>query len=158
MVMILNIGCGRMPKKEGVINLDIKKLPEVDIVADARELPFGNEEIDKIISNDVIEHFENKEIVPLLNEWKRVLKIGGTMEIQTVDAGKTFDIWTDMPPGRLVGALCGAQKNKDDFHKMIFTEKSIREYFELAGLNIIRIKQFILRDIPRMKILCTKIA
>ena len=41
---IAYIGCGEYPM-QGAINVDIRKLPGVDIVADAKKLPFKKGEI-----------------------------------------------------------------------------------------------------------------
>jgi predicted SAM-dependent methyltransferase len=153
----IDIGSGGWKRREGILNLDIRPLPNVDIVADARKIPLEDRGLDKIIAREVIEHFSRDEILPLLKEWNRVLRMGGTMEIQTPDGERVLDNWRKMPPGRIWGALYGAQKNKEDLHKMLFTIESIKEYLVRTGFRIDRTKRFVLRDIPRMKILCTKI-
>jgi len=80
----LDIGCGER-KKDNFIGLDIRKLPQVDIVADARKLPFRNEAFDYVYSSHLIEHFSHREVGRILAEWVRVLKKGGILEILCPD-------------------------------------------------------------------------
>jgi len=77
---ILNIGS--LSKKingsmGNIINLDISFYPNIDIVADAHDLPFKDASLDGIIIKNVFEHLRNPGIV--LAEIKRVLKKGGMM-------------------------------------------------------------------------------
>jgi len=76
----LNLGCGTDIRK-GWINLDIAKIPGVDIVYDINKLPipFKNEVFDYILCNDVLEHVE---YVPLMKELHRILKEYGIIEIK----------------------------------------------------------------------------
>lgn len=71
---ILHLGCGRnkLPK---TIGLDIRDFPEVDIRSDLNsDMPFGENSIDGIVSNHVLEHLEYNHT---MNDILRVLKTGG---------------------------------------------------------------------------------
>lgn len=71
---ILHLGCGRK-KIPGTIGLDIRKFSEVDFCVDLNsKLPFGENSVDGVISNHVIEHLDYNNI---MNEIMRVLKTGG---------------------------------------------------------------------------------
>jgi predicted SAM-dependent methyltransferase len=72
---MLDIGCGEGPKK-GDIGVDFRKTSSVDIVADARMLPFKDESFDHVYSSHLIEHFSHREVRNVLFEWVRVLKGG----------------------------------------------------------------------------------
>ena len=80
-MLILDIGCGEN-KLEGAIGVDIKKTKAVDVIADARYLPFKDEVFDNVYSSHLIEHFSHREVKNVLKEWVRVLKKGGTIEIR----------------------------------------------------------------------------
>ena len=76
----LNIGCGN-DIKEGYINLDISKLPGVDVVCDIENsfLPFENNIFEHIICYDILEHVDYPKV---LKEIYRVLKVDGIVEIR----------------------------------------------------------------------------
>jgi predicted SAM-dependent methyltransferase len=76
----LEIGCGKKPRP-GYLTCDIRNLPEVDYVCNADQLPFENETVDAIYSRHLVEHFTLKEFLKVLEEWNRVLKVGGEMYI-----------------------------------------------------------------------------
>jgi ubiquinone/menaquinone biosynthesis C-methylase UbiE len=76
----LNIGCGK-DIREDYVNLDIAKLPDVDVVCDIdnNPLPFDDNTFEKVVCNDVLEHVETAKV---LREIHRVTKEGGTVEIR----------------------------------------------------------------------------
>ncbi len=76
----LNLGCGNDIKR-GWVNLDIADLPGVDVVWDIEKLPlpFGDEQFDEILCNDILEHVE---YVPILRELHRILKQEGKIKIR----------------------------------------------------------------------------
>lgn len=64
--------------------LDVEARPEVDYVSNASDLfCFQDNTVDVIYASHVLEHFyyniEN-ELVETLQEWHRVLKVGGQLE------------------------------------------------------------------------------
>ena len=63
--MMLDIGCGKN-KKRGCIGLDLRKTGSVDVVADARKLPFREEAFDHVYSSHLIEHFGHREVKNVL--------------------------------------------------------------------------------------------
>lgn len=76
----LNLGCGT-DIKEGYVNLDVAKLPGVNVVWDINKLPlpFKKEEFDEIYCKDVLEHVD---YIPLLKEIHRILRMGGIVKIR----------------------------------------------------------------------------
>ena len=64
----LNLGCGHHPIPT-YINIDMRELPGVDIVADVGQLPFGNASLKEVFSAHLLEHFPQEELsspAPLL--------------------------------------------------------------------------------------------
>jgi ubiquinone/menaquinone biosynthesis C-methylase UbiE len=81
---VLDIGCGNKPyEKEflnrttGYIGCDIvqSSLQKVDIICDAKAIPFPSEEFDTIFCTQAIEHIAEHQLV--LNEAYRLLKNSG---------------------------------------------------------------------------------
>ncbi|MEM3010845.1 MAG: class I SAM-dependent methyltransferase [Candidatus Bathyarchaeia archaeon] len=77
---MLDVGCG-MRKHKGCIGIDMRKMDGVDIVADARMLPFKDNCFDKIFLSHIIEHIE--DLVSFMKEIWRVSKSLATVSIWT---------------------------------------------------------------------------
>ncbi len=77
--MRLNLGCGD-DIKDGYVNVDITKLPGVDVLADLNDpLPLKSESVDQIVMKSVLEHLNQTEKV--MRELFRILKAGGSLRI-----------------------------------------------------------------------------
>ena len=89
-ILKLHLGCG--PEKfEGWTNIDFEERYKPDILADARELPFEDNVADEIYASHLLEHFDHRE--PVLEEWHRVLKIGGNITLVVPDLVGTWYSW-----------------------------------------------------------------
>ena len=76
----LNIGCGLKPRSptetEDWVNLDYQSGGGVDVVRDARRgLPFADVTFDHALLDNFLEHFCSEDVVFIINEVDRVLKI-----------------------------------------------------------------------------------
>lgn len=77
----LHIGCGK-DIMSGYVNLDVVRLPGVDVVHDINEgLPFNDGQFKKIVGKHIIEHVDNIEYV--MKELYRILKPGGVLILET---------------------------------------------------------------------------
>jgi predicted SAM-dependent methyltransferase len=82
--MKINLGCGSL-LLPGYINCDLYN-PAAEMKCDVKDLPFPDDSVDEIYASHIIEHFdffEGKDKV--LPEWRRVLKVGGILIIETPD-------------------------------------------------------------------------
>jgi SAM-dependent methyltransferase len=79
---ILNIGSGTEKRNKNTINLDKKKLLNVDIVWNLEKtpLPFEDNYFDVIIANHILEHINN--FIPLMEEFHRIMKPKGIIKIR----------------------------------------------------------------------------
>jgi len=81
----LDLGCGKRRAIETAIGIDVVRgfsepygwYVNPEIIGNADDLPFKDETIDWIINSHLIEHFIDP--VTTINEWLRVLKIGGLL-------------------------------------------------------------------------------
>lgn len=105
----LNVGCGTDVRK-GWVNLDVVKLPGVDVVHDVNMIPwpFESNEFDEVLCQDVLEHVN--DVLKVLKEIHRVLKPKGIVRIR-------------------VPHFTSAMAHNDPTHKHFFAWDSF-EYFQ----------------------------
>jgi len=78
----LDICGGEFPYGHGFLNVDVRPMPKVDIVADiSKGLDFKDHSIDEILSCGTLEHFYIPTVMKILKEMKRVLKPGGRLTV-----------------------------------------------------------------------------
>lgn len=75
----IDIGCGSDKLYSNSVGMDKHKTNVVDLVGDAREIPFKNNEFDYVFSSHCLENLIDKEGV--LKEWCRVIKTGGKIAL-----------------------------------------------------------------------------
>lgn len=82
----VDLGGGKDPLEDH-INVDLRDLSEVDIVAEADDLPFDDGSVDRIHANSLIPHMP--DLNKAMEEWSRVLKPGGELELAATHAHST---------------------------------------------------------------------
>lgn len=81
MVNKLNVGCGR-DIRQGYINMDVVKLPGVDVVHNInKKFSYADGYFDEILARHVIEHVE--DLGKVMKDLHRLLKPGGKLLIET---------------------------------------------------------------------------
>jgi predicted SAM-dependent methyltransferase len=99
----ISLGAGQEPElKEGWVNVDLVKLPNIQLVHNLMEVPypFDNESAEYIKAKDLIEHLSGYSkdgrpiIIAFLEECYRILIPGGTLWIQTPSWDADF-LWVD---------------------------------------------------------------
>jgi predicted SAM-dependent methyltransferase len=145
--MKLEIGGGKNPRA-GFLTCDIRDLPEIDYVCAADALPFEAETVDEVYSRHVVEHFTLKEFLKVLEEWNRVLKMGGEIYIicpnllwhlkQILEG--SHDSFYTKPSGQNArywgfGSLFGWQQDAYDVHKFGYYFELLRDILEAMGFH-----------------------
>jgi SAM-dependent methyltransferase len=160
----LEVGPG-FSRIAGFETLDVTWGRQTDYVADAAEaLPFQSHSFDLVYASHVLEHIPWYFTAPTLKEWVRILKRGGVLEIWVPDGlkiAKAFvaaeesldrsfeqDGWwrfnASKDPctwmsGRTFSYGDGAgTPNDPNWHRALFSERSLRDYLHGAGLTDIR--------------------
>lgn len=89
----LNCGCG--PNiQEDFVNLDWSWIPGINLCWDvSKELPLPDQSMKGIYTEHMLEHLPFQQAVNLLNEFRRLLKKGGTLRIVVPDAGAYLDLY-----------------------------------------------------------------
>ena len=121
-----------------IIGVDLRKTESVDVVADARMLPFKNETFDYVYSSHVIEHFSHREVSKVLREWIRVLKKGGIIEIRCPDLRLRSLLFFLNPSWQNVKNIYGGQDYENNYHKCGFSYGLLREMLESCGIGKVK--------------------
>lgn len=92
-------------------------------LGDASHLPYMTESIDHIYSRNLLEHFPEYQTVPIIKEWTRVLRVGGTLEMIVPDS---IGILNDYFEGtdsweHCTERLLGTRDYKGNTHHRAFT-------------------------------------
>jgi predicted SAM-dependent methyltransferase len=89
----LNWGCGSHVAA-GWINSDIKDGPGIDLVADIRNgLPLADASMDYVVSIHALPEFGYYDLQPVLEELRRVLKVGGVIRLALPDVRRGIDAY-----------------------------------------------------------------
>ena len=81
----LNLGCGHVPL-QGFVNIDMRELPGVDVIAVLDDLPVPERSVAEIFSSHVLEHFPVEELTRrLLPYWQSLLRPGGVFRAVVPD-------------------------------------------------------------------------
>jgi len=83
--MKLNLGSGKFLIPD-FVNLDKLNLPEVDLKADFKKLPFKDNYIEEIYAGHTLQCVRQNEIDSTLKEWHRVLQPGGKLTVVVPNA------------------------------------------------------------------------
>lgn len=142
--MKLNLGSGERCM-EGYVNVDLRT-DVADVVASVECLPFADDSAEEVVALDLLEHFQVWKTQDLLDEWKRVLKPGGTL---TVKVPNLLELARYIVDGRSVDLVVrniygGHRWGPDgawDTHHTGFTPSTIRATLETAGFQVRRIDE-----------------
>jgi SAM-dependent methyltransferase len=134
--MFLSIGSGSTRYKD-TLNLDIEDAYNVDIVADARKIPFEDEYFDGVIASHVLEHFRKEEHIYLLREWRRVIKPNGKIYICCPDFIKCVKYYAENRRGLRFSyweqTIFGLFRGKGDIHLSGITDDYLTDLLFKTG-------------------------
>ncbi len=132
----VNLGAGHLPL-DGYVNVDMRPLPEIDVVASIDDLPFGPGTLAEISSAHTLEHFPLEELRRrLLPYWVGLLKPGGLFRATVPDMEAMARSFAEGEIGfeAFRSTTYGGQEYEGDFHFNGFTPSTLAELFESAGL------------------------
>lgn len=132
----LNLSCGNDIRK-GYINIDLYN-QKADLSCDVRKLPYKDGTIDEIFASHIIEHFNYYEAKEVLKEWKRVLKKGGKLIIETPDfleSCKKFVLLSPDDQPKMFGHFFAKSWVEGETHKFLYTKREL--YITLTSLGFI---------------------
>lgn len=111
----LHLGCGSI-HLAGYVNIDIQDWADVcDLVADATKLYMCEDNsIEHIFTHALLEHIPPWDTTRTLKEWNRVLKPGGTIQIEVPDLERIFQDWLvnkTLGEQEAINNICGGNKS-----------------------------------------------
>ena len=110
-------------------------------------MPFFDDcSIDEILCNHLIEHLSFQECDVALLEWYRVLKVGGTITIESPDfealckeflAADNVNRWYSYKGSwhSLIKHFYGNQRSPGQFHRSGYTKERITDLLTIAGFR-----------------------
>ncbi len=138
----LNLGCGHLPK-DGYVNVDMRELPGVQVVAPVDRLPFAQGELDGLHSEHLLEHFPLEQLTrALLPYWYSLLRPGGEFRAVVPDGPGMIDAYNagEVSFDELRAVLYGGQEYEGDFHFTAFSADSLKVLLESAGFADVQIE------------------
>ena len=138
--VLLNIGCGTKVMN-GFTNLDNLDIEGIDYPGtDARDLSkISDESIDYIYSCHILEHLPRKDTFKTLQEWNRVLKLGGLIRISVPDWDATVKYYNETNDlENVLNWIYGGREKEtlNEFtHRRIFNFANLRSLLYEAGFK-----------------------
>jgi predicted SAM-dependent methyltransferase len=147
----LNWGCGDHVAP-GWINSDVKPGAATDLVADIREgLPLAGGSVDYAVSIHALPEFAYPELVPVLEELRRVLAPGGTLRLALPDVNRGIaayragdEAYFKVGPEEVksLGGRFAVQMLWYGYSRSLFTTDFALELLEKAGFTDVRACSF----------------
>ena len=147
MKLTLNVGCGERTFKEypegySCINIDERDLSNVDKIMDVRKLGFSDGYFDYILASDIMEHFPISETANILKEWRRVLKVGGIIELRVPNFREICRKYIEGIHDTKLSSwlIFGGQDYSGNFHYVGFDREWFKSIVEPLGFTEIEYK------------------
>lgn len=124
----LHLGCGHK-HIDGFMNVDIRELPTVDMVADVTKLEnFSENSVDLIYTAHVLEHIGRREYMEVLKRWYSLLKVGGILRVSVPDFEAVVDHYNkNKDLSVLRGFLYGGQTYAENYHYCTWDFETIKK-------------------------------
>jgi len=137
----VNLGCGEV-RYADTLNCDMYG-NELDLIMDARNLPFKDGSVEFLEAHHVLEHFGHRETMDVLSEWKRVLQDRGLLVISVPNMKDIPSLLTNsaIPKVRLweavVQYIYGNQNRDGEYHKAGFIPEQLIEMLMRLGFAVL---------------------
>lgn len=142
----LHLGCGKRDFGKKWIHVDGEKFPHV-ILHDITNLDhFKNNFFHLMYASHVIEYFDREEVIPVLEEWIRVLRPAGILRLAVPDFRAMAELYIMGHQGKIfgldsfIGPLYGKMDMNDQkiYHKTVWDYETLKPVLESVGLTKIR--------------------
>ncbi|HKZ68861.1 MAG TPA: hypothetical protein VJ020_02215, partial [Anaerolineales bacterium] len=131
----VNAGCGEKTWP-GYVNVDLRELRGVDVIADVRRLPFDPASLAELASAHLIEHFREHQFqTRVLPYWRGLLKPGGVLRVICPNWSAMLARLGDgrMPLADFKRLTFGAQDYAGNDHFAMYTPETLRSLLLDSG-------------------------
>ena len=143
--MNLHLGCGSK-YLDGFIHIDLDRQEHIDIPnTDISDIPMiDDSSVDLIYTCGSFEYFDREEAPRVLEEWKRVLKVGGCLKISVPDFEAIVEVYQknkDVDGIGILGPLYGKwQINNKSYvyHKTVYDFASLKNMLKNVGFREVK--------------------
>lgn len=134
--MKLHLGCGTV-RLEGYVNIDIERwTAAVDVVANALDLNmYEDNSIEHIFTHAMLEHIPCWDTIKALKEWYRILKPGGTIQVEVPDLERIYADW-------IINKSLDEQEAIDNIFGRTEEKKAYKNQHHLTGFTYDRLVRF----------------
>ncbi|MEJ5286474.1 MAG: hypothetical protein CH6_2177 [Candidatus Kapaibacterium sp.] len=148
--MKVHLGCGNK-YLEGYVNIDLPPSEhtvmevKADMFADIRTLEFPENSIEEVRLHHLFEHFTRAEALKLLVRWRKWLKVGGILHIQTPDFAACALKYLYAPIRlrlKLGRHIFGSQEARWANHLDFWDKKKFKFVLKKLGYDIVKIKRY----------------
>ena len=137
----LNLGCGKRDFGSDWIHIDGADYPHIDS-QNIESLDYRDKSVDLIYASHVIEYFDRREVLPVLKEWKRVLRIDGVLRIAVPDFYQMARLYLvdSYDLEKFLGPLYGKMMmlKKTIYHKTVYDFNDLKELLEEVGFRNVK--------------------
>jgi predicted SAM-dependent methyltransferase len=130
----INMGCGWRNFGPSWIHIDSGDYGHLDYTSITDLSQFEDNSIDLIYSSHVIDYFDRERVVPLLEEWYRVLKPNGVLRVAVPNFEQISKLYSEgkYPLSYFVGLLYGKMPMGADtiYHKTVYDFDSLKSVLE----------------------------
>jgi predicted SAM-dependent methyltransferase len=145
----LNLGCGKRDFGSDWVHIDGGDFPHLHS-HNIEKLDYRDKSVDLIYASHVIEYFDRREILSVLKEWKRVLKIDGVLRIAVPDFYQIAKLYLvdSYDLKKFLGPLYGKismeivhmndnrfKESKIVYHKTVYDFDNLKELLEEVGFR-----------------------
>lgn len=132
----LHLGCGWRDFGSEWIHIDGGDYPHLNY-KDITILPFEDNTVDLIYASHVIEYFDREEVIYILKEWNRVLKVSGILRIAVPNFESICKLYINknVTLDNFLGPIYGKMKMGENniYHKTIYDFNSLKNLLESCG-------------------------
>ena len=138
----INMGCGWRDFGDTWIHIDGGNYDHLDYNSITDLSQFPDDTIDLIYASHVVEYFDRDEVLPLLKEWKRILKPGAILRVAVPNFELLASLYLEnkISLSEILGPLYGkmAMGNDKIYHKTTYDYVSLEKVLKDSGYGDIK--------------------